>query len=86
MAEEASTLDLSELDDLERGHSDRCSMEMIYGRLSESDAMIVRAGMAQPMAQRTHRALVRFIKKRGIHVSDGIVSRHRRRECLCPDL
>lgn len=86
MSDEASTLDLSELDGLEFGHSSICSMVDIYARLSEADARVVHAGMAQPKRERTHRALVRFIKKRQIHCTDGIVSRHRNRECLCPEL
>ena len=58
-----------------------CGIQKLYDSLPKDDAQALRQAIADPMVKAT--AISKALKARGYHVADGVVSRHRRKECVC---
>jgi hypothetical protein len=58
-----------------------CGIQKLYGCLPKGDAEALRQAIADPMVKGT--AISKALKARGYHVADGVVTRHRRGECVC---
>lgn len=62
-------------------HPRRCSVVVILESMDESDAADLTSAMADPGI--SHVAIVRALDKRGFHLDDQALSRHRRNVCAC---
>lgn len=58
-----------------------CSIQKLYDTLPKDDAQALRQAIADPMIKAT--AIARALKARGHQINDSVVSRHRRKECVC---
>jgi hypothetical protein len=58
-----------------------CGVQKLYASLPKDDAKALRQAIADPMVKGT--AISKALKARGYHVADGVVTRHRRGECVC---
>lgn len=58
-----------------------CGIAKLYETLEKADAEDLRAAIADPMVKGT--AIAKALKNRGFHITDSVVTRHRRKECIC---
>lgn len=58
-----------------------CGIAKMYETLTKEDAEALREAIADPMVKGT--AIARALKNRGYHITDSVVTRHRRKECIC---
>jgi hypothetical protein len=58
-----------------------CGIAKMYEALPNEDAEALKQAIADPMVKAT--AIARALKGRGYQITDSVVTRHRRKECVC---
>lgn len=58
-----------------------CAVKKVLDNMSADDAKDLRGAIDDPLIKAT--AIYKALKTRGYQISDGTISRHRRKECVC---
>jgi hypothetical protein len=58
-----------------------CGINKLYEALPAEDTEALKQAIADPMVKAT--AIARALKGRGYQITDSVVTRHRRKECVC---
>ena len=58
-----------------------CGVKKVLDSMPEADAKAVLEALADPLIKAT--AIYKALKARGYQITDGTISRHRRKECVC---
>lgn len=58
-----------------------CAVKKVLNSMSADDAKVLRDAIDNPLIKAT--AIYKALKARGFQISDGTISRHRRKECVC---
>ena len=58
-----------------------CGIAKLYEALPAEDTEALKKAIADPMVKAT--AIARALKARGYQITDSVVTRHRRKECVC---
>jgi hypothetical protein len=58
-----------------------CGISKLYEALPDDDANALKQAIGDPMIKAT--AIARALKARGYQITDGTVTRQRRKECVC---
>lgn len=74
------------LDDIHKhntGHHNgvQCTIRRILSTMTAEDSQVLKQALADPLIKGT--AIRKALIANGYQVSDGVVTRHRRGECIC---
>jgi len=58
-----------------------CGIHKLYEALPADDVEALKQAIADPMVKAT--AIARALKGRGYQITDSVITRHRRKECVC---